>query len=124
MQKWEYQTILVVKAYGEERVLRVNDEPVADIKQAQNAFKYINDLGEQGWELVSEYRDSAGYQFVWEPGTPEVKKMDRIADDIKTIGGRIESITSFSWGATGPGGGLLIYACTPRSTLRFKRQKL
>jgi hypothetical protein len=51
MQKWEYKVILVRK----QQVLKVNYQPVKEQRLLDIA--YLNELGEDGWELVSRNVD-------------------------------------------------------------------
>jgi hypothetical protein len=53
MQKWEY---LFVDALGDGKVLRpfcMNGQELRDWKKGANLYDFVNQLGEQGWELIA-----------------------------------------------------------------------
>ena len=53
MQKWEYLFIGADYDEGVVRPIYVNDQPLPDWKKGPTLSVYVNQLGEQGWELVA-----------------------------------------------------------------------
>jgi hypothetical protein len=49
MQKWEY--LEVEMAYN--RVLAINGDEVKDWQEGTRIHAYLNELGDQGWELIT-----------------------------------------------------------------------
>lgn len=57
MQKWEY--LLVVAMDGRPRY--IHGQELRDWQRGPNILDYLNQLGDQGWELVNF--DSGAYMF-------------------------------------------------------------
>ena len=59
MQKWEYLFVIAKAAPDlEVRPTRINGQKIADWEKGPLLYDYINKLGDEGWELVSEYMDT------------------------------------------------------------------
>ena len=62
MQKWEHLEIEVVRVrVGETRIKAVNGQQIPSEKR-QDFYAYMNELGRQGWELVTAI-DYVTYYF-------------------------------------------------------------
>jgi hypothetical protein len=48
MQKWEYMMVI----YWEGRVRYINDQEVKNWKASTEMVTHLNQIGEQGWEMV------------------------------------------------------------------------
>lgn len=53
MQKWEYLFVGAEEAGRNIRPRYINDQEVPNWKKGQTLFAYANEMGKQGWELVS-----------------------------------------------------------------------
>ncbi len=53
MQQWEYWTVVFDAANKAMRPRWVNDQELPDWKKGTVKFEYLNQLGNQGWELVA-----------------------------------------------------------------------
>lgn len=53
MQKWEYMYVEV--DFGSDKPKRVNGQELRDWKKIPHISMFINELGEQGWELVGYF---------------------------------------------------------------------
>jgi hypothetical protein len=123
MQKWEYLTINAGYVNSAWRVVVVNDDNVANPEKGVSLPKYLDELGNQGWELVSEITHTFGSLFEkvdHSPVSRDVDKITSIAENFSKNGYHIESVIGFSGGAIGE---WLIYGRRRIRVLRFKRQK-
>jgi hypothetical protein len=128
MQKWEYLRIQLDFSGGHFYVHFIGGEELTNWTQGPKVSEYLNNLGDQGWELISDNVIPVGYDFTWLDrthldNTKRLEEVYEIARDNKNKGAFIESITSFSWGATGSGGGWLFYSRYNIRVLLFKRPK-
>jgi hypothetical protein len=64
MQKWEYLTITAGRANGKIRVSHINGELQPDFQQGEDVYVYLNELGEQGWELVAAPFTEVGFMSI------------------------------------------------------------
>ena len=104
------------------RPVSINENKVSNPEKGATLIKYIDELGDQGWELVSESihsATSAGLEKVGS-GYDDIKEIYALADKYATVGAGIESISSVSQQFTQT---WLIILLAKVSTLRFKRQK-
>jgi Domain of unknown function (DUF4177) len=53
MQKWEYIFIVAGRLNETWKAVIVNGRELKDWKSGPSLYDYINDKGEEGWELVS-----------------------------------------------------------------------
>ena len=53
MQKWEYMFVVPEHERDYLRPRYVNGQELPNWKKGQTIYEYMNQLGEQGWELVS-----------------------------------------------------------------------
>ncbi len=53
MQQWEYWTVVFDVTNKAMRPRWVNDQELPDWKKGPIKFEYLNQLGNQGWELVA-----------------------------------------------------------------------
>ena len=89
MQKWEYLFVTAYVADGNWHPRYLNAIEVQDWDKGQTLQEYINDVGNEGWELVSEYLDPNVsntkwvYSWVWADG--EWKEL-KTSDDQKYRG--------------------------------------
>ena len=59
MQKWEYLTIVAKQSQDFWfRPTWINNQEIKDWEKGSLLVDYINKLGDEGWELVSEYMDT------------------------------------------------------------------
>jgi hypothetical protein len=63
VQKWEY--LIVSSAYdkGNDKAKRVNGQELQNWKRT-DLYEYINQLGEEGWELVGYSADRFANQYM------------------------------------------------------------
>ena len=93
MQKWEYKTVVADHVYFNGRATwsasYIDTYPVQDIPQEITLDQRMNELGQDGWELVAEYHD---------PGRPtyEYQTMD-ISDDMQPISAGGKQYTIENW---------------------------
>jgi hypothetical protein len=74
MQKWEYIFLIAGRANETWKIIMLNGREVRDWKNGPSMYDYINQKGEEGWELVSTtyspvftqnaYVDSEDYRLV------------------------------------------------------------
>ncbi len=60
MQKWEYLFLHIENGGGTGKVRVVNGEELPNWKKGVGYVKYIQQLGEEGWELVTSNHVSTG----------------------------------------------------------------
>lgn len=60
MQKWEYLFLSTGVAGGILRPYYQNDEELPNWKKGPPVHQYVQELGEQGWEMVSHAYPSCG----------------------------------------------------------------
>lgn len=69
MQKWEYLSIVAIQSPkdNEFRPKYVNNQEIKNWEKGSLLTDYMNEMGDKGWELVSEQRDSLMWQYrrVW-----------------------------------------------------------
>ncbi len=53
MQQWEYLTVVFDGANRELRPRWVDDKELPDWKKGPTRYEYLNQLGNQGWELAA-----------------------------------------------------------------------
>lgn len=124
MQFWEYLTITSVILDHKWRVVWSN----AESYEADNApflRDYMDELGKQGWELVSEiseFHNSDFHSLMYEKRQRDNEtKLQELSASLEANGREIISVTSFSWGDLL--GTWLIHSQKRYRILRFKREK-
>jgi hypothetical protein len=75
MQKWEYMTVRTDLATGKIKPRYLNDGEIPNWNFSQTSMtQYANQLGEQGWELVSVsgsvVKEGIYYFYVFKRPTP------------------------------------------------------
>ena len=81
MVRWEYMTVIAAHDAGEEsewRPVRLDGEELKDWQAGPTLYDFINELGRDGWELVSEWQmdispDEWEYNWLW--ADKDFKKM-------------------------------------------------
>ncbi len=53
MQKWEYLQLLYNSTGRNFYIHRINDQEIGTDQERPSLLSYLNELGEQGWEIVS-----------------------------------------------------------------------
>ncbi len=68
MQKWEYSIIRGLTTDSGYVLTNVNDEYVAKTKgfkvEGQNLVEYLNQMGQNGWEIVSMAAEGTSNKFL------------------------------------------------------------
>lgn len=68
MQKWEYMIIRALTTDSGYVLTNINDENVAKTKgfkvEGQSLVEYLNQMGQNGWEIVSFAAEGTSNKFV------------------------------------------------------------
>ena len=64
MQKWEYLIESSAHDKGSDKAKRVKGQELEDWRLV-NLYEYVNQLGEEGWELVSMHLLRGRYRMVF-----------------------------------------------------------
>jgi hypothetical protein len=53
MQKWEYLTVVYISRKDKQVPYYINGQEIKDLKNQPDMATHLNQLGQQGWEMVA-----------------------------------------------------------------------
>ena len=66
MTKWEYLLLISkITVGGDEKPWIINGHGLRGWDKGPDLLDYINQLGDEGWDLVTEYKEAVGVRGYW-----------------------------------------------------------